>query len=339
MKFVMLTDTHLGIKNNKEFWLDLTEKLFDQVIEFCLREDIDTIVHLGDFFNDRKSLNVRTMLKGWEICKKISDNDIKIYIIKGNHDQYYKNISEPLSLFYLNPMENVEVVATEPLYLTEKEVLVPWGYDIGDIEVAVENGKYCTNLFGHFEINGFVTNHSGSIHDDVNSYQPSAFDLFNRVFSGHFHTKSKDRNITYIGSAFALNFNDIGDTRGYYLYEDGETEFYEFNFAPKFVRIDNIEDITEENIKGNIVEFIFKEDYGIVENDQIIQSINDLQPIELHIKSNIKLEVEEGSEEEIEDIGDNSEVIMDYIDKRKVPKNIKKDMLKKFVKKLEKTDE
>ena len=76
MKALMLTDTHLGRKNHNKFWSDLTEDLFDEIIDYCIREDIDKVFHLGDFFDSKKSLNVLTINKGIDICQKFDNNKI-----------------------------------------------------------------------------------------------------------------------------------------------------------------------------------------------------------------------------------------------------------------------
>lgn len=325
-EFVLLADTHLGTKNHNQFWADLTETLFNEVLDLCLTENISTVIHLGDFFDSRKSLNVLTINKGIEICKKFNDNNIHMYIVLGNHDQFYKYLPKPNSLTYLELLPNIHIVDIEPIEVCGY-TLVPWGYDITQLPKDID-------IMSHLEINGFITNSSGNIQEG-SKLNISDFKKFNSVLSGHFHTPSYQSNIRYIGSAFPMNFNDVDSKRGYYLVKDN-WEFIEFTSAPNFIDIQSNQEFTQQDIKGNIIRFTFVEDYGNVKNDKLIQSVNDMNPQELHINYNIVTDDSElVLDDENFDVSDNSEVIREYIDKKELPKHINKDILKKFVHNLE----
>lgn len=325
-KFVLVTDTHLGYKNGNIWWLDLTESLFDEIIDYCVRNDVYKIVHLGDWYDDRKSLSIPVIDRSIKICKKLEKNGIHLYVIKGNHDQYYVNVSEPTSLTHLENSPNITVVSKEPFEIFTNMYLVPWGYPLVDIPEK-------STIFGHFEINGFTTNYSGRIQEG-SKLNKKDFDKFLQVYSGHFHLPSKDGNIDYIGSPYQMNFNDIGSSRGYYIYDDGYVKFIEFTSAPKFVRIHSLDEIIEENVSGNFVEFVFTEDFGSVKNDKIIQDITLLNPHKLYIDYKIDREsVDEMNEEDIE-VTENSEIFRTFIEKKKLP-NINKTILYKFLEKLE----
>lgn len=323
----MLSDTHLGRKNHHQFWSDLTENLFNEIIDLCNYEDIDTVIHLGDFFHSRKSLNVLTINQGNEICQKFDNNKINLYLVKGNHDQFYKNLSKPHSLKYLDLFKYVNVIDTESIELDDF-ILVPWGCDIGQLPSD-------SNLMGHFEINGFIINSSGTEQKNA-KFNKSDFNKFNKVYSGHFHTPSKDGNIEYIGSPFPMDFNDVDSIRGYYILEGDTKQFIEYTQAPKFKKIQTNQEITEEDIKSNIIQLTFVEDYGNIKNEELIQKVNNMKPQELHIEYRINVDGEEELmlDEEF-DVSDNAEVMREYIDKKELPKHINKNVLKNIVKNLE----
>ena len=327
-EFVMVTDTHLGRKNHNQFWADLTEYLFDEIIELCNVQNIDTVIHLGDFFDSRKSLNVLTLNKGIDICKKFENNNINLYIILGNHDQFYKDRPFPNSLTYLNLFDYVHVIDKEPFKLYDF-LLIPWGYDISNISNN-------SNLLGHFEINGMITNSYGREHSG-SKLNISDFKNLNKVWSGHFHTPSKSNNIEYIGSPFAMDFNDVDSIRGYYIVNGSDKQFIEFTKAPKFFDIKSDQELTKEYIEGNIIRFTFIEDYGNVKNDKLIQDIMNCNPQELHINYDISTDdTELIIDNEDFHVSDNKEVFREYIDKKELPTHIKKDMLYKVVESLEK---
>jgi DNA repair exonuclease SbcCD nuclease subunit len=303
--------------------------LFDEIIDVCVRENINHIIHLGDWYDDRKSLSIPVINKSMEICEKISKNNIILYLVKGNHDQYYVNEPEPTSLSHLKKFENIILVDKEPYYLDNEHILVPWGFDITKLPPN-------SVLFGHFEINGFVTNYSGHT-QEKSKLNISDFSKFTGVFSGHFHKSSKNNNIHYIGSPYPMNFNDIGDKRGYYIFSNKEYTLKEFTSAPKFVRIFDTEDLTEENITGNFVQFVFTEDYGSVKNDKIIQDILLLNPHKLYTDykiDNVTVDETLNETEEMGNIG-NPNIFREYIGKKTLPTHLKKDILLKFLDKIE----
>ncbi|MFW6173704.1 MAG: hypothetical protein ACOC5T_08165, partial [Elusimicrobiota bacterium] len=159
---------------------------------------------------------------------------------------------------------------------------------------------------------------------------------FEQVYSGHFHTPSQKSNIKFIGSPFQQTFNDTGDSKGYYIFDNGKLEFIEFTNSPKFVKLTTEDELKEEEIKNNIVKFVFLEDYGNVKNDKLIEKVQSLQPHKLHIDYNINVDDSDLTQDgEDFQVDDNSKIIREYIDKKDLPKNIKKDVLKKFVEKLE----
>lgn len=329
-KYIVLTDTHLGWNNNNNFWLDLTEKLFDEIISIYSPMECHGIIHLGDWYHDRKLLDIKTYNKSLDIIQKLKDNDIPIYIILGNHDMYYKSDMFPHSLRSLKLFNNVEII-DKIYHIGNDIVLSPW-----NTIPEVNNDK--TYLFSHLEINEFPMNYTNRTFEG-GRINVSDFKHFKQVYSGHFHTPSKIKNVQYIGSAFPMTFNDLNSKRGYYIFDSkGKMEFFKFTSAPKFIRLTSNDEIKEEDIKDNIVEFIFLEDFGSVKNDKLVQTLESYNPHKLKINYKIQLDEEDLIVDENEEfkMNDNREVIREYIDKKLLPKHINKETLKKFVEKLEK---
>ena len=326
MKSVLVTDTHLGMANNDNLWIGVVEDLFNEIIDFCVKENIHTIIHLGDFFDSRKSLNVATLSKGIEICEKISKNNISLYIVRGNHDTYYKNLPTPHSLKQLSYIDNITVVDNKPLQLSDY-ILVPWAQDLSEIPDD-------SIVMGHFEINGFVINAHGHTHEG-STLNISDFNRFKSVYSGHFHTPSQNGNITYIGSAFPQDFNDVGSVRGYYVIEGNSLEFIEYTNSPKFVKLTSSDKF--EGVENNIISFTFLEDFGNVENEKILKQLQEMGPAKLHIDYAIQIIDDEDivTDEGPVEVRNNSEVMREYIDTKTFPKHIKKPVLKKMLGKIE----
>jgi DNA repair exonuclease SbcCD nuclease subunit len=101
----------------------LTYNLFKEIADYCIKNNIKSIIHLGDWFHTRYSINVLSIDISYKIINLLKENNIHIYIIKGNHDQYYKNQNNPHSLLLFKKYDNVTIV-DQPLEL-EDEILTP----------------------------------------------------------------------------------------------------------------------------------------------------------------------------------------------------------------------
>ncbi len=332
MKILLVTDTHLGINKSSELYHNVVFTLFEEIYQTCLKRNIHHIIHLGDFFHNRKELNTKTQAVAHKIAKLFTDE--LVYLILGNHDCYYNDTLKPTTAQLFEQYPNWRII-DEPTKILDNIVLcpynqVPLGY----------RGEYC---MGHFEFAGFKMNNSyicetGSQLEDI---KPNDF---KHIYSGHFHTPSVKNNITYLGAAYQQTFHDLGNKLGYHIFEDGDLEFIEYTKAPKFkiIKTSEIEHvITKSDIKGNIIKLIYTEDYGTLQNQEMIDSVLEHMPVRLQTDfSNVKIE---GSEEKLEEsdasLLDHDEIITEYINKTEVPPHIKKKMLLAMIEKLRRINE
>jgi len=256
MKFIFITDTHLGLYNDSDEWLNVVKDIFIEVQNVCVQEGITNIIHGGDFFHNTRSINKKTLDFANYIINDIL-HDIKIHAIIGNHDIFYKNKIRPNSLQLFENSRNVYIVEKPTLFHGIQ--LVPWGCN-----VQTSSDKYC---FGHFEINGFQMNDSFTCKSGLNS---NGFKNFESVYSGHFHKKSTSGNITYLGSPYQQTFADENNERGFHIWDNGELIFIRNIISPEFHKID-ANDIDKDFITGNIVKLMFDSAY---DNNKILDRIN-----------------------------------------------------------------
>jgi DNA repair exonuclease SbcCD nuclease subunit len=225
VKKLIVTDTHLGMYSDSDLWLDIVLNFFKYIVKYCIKNDIKEIYHLGDFFDNRKSLNTKTQHIAHRIAKILAmKNDLKVYIIVGNHDCYYKNQIHPNTLELFKQYDHIEIIDE----ITKKDdiLLVPWG----QIPEKAD-AKYC---FGHFAIDGFHMNDSTRCKGGIDA---AKFKDFEKVLSGHFHTPSSNRNIVYLGAPYGQDFHDVNGIRGFHTFEDGKLTFIEYEDAPIFRKI------------------------------------------------------------------------------------------------------
>ena len=219
MKIALITDQHLdGRKGNINFW-NFWQKFYDDVFFPTLeKEGIDTIIDLGDTFDNRKSMDFNTF-------DRITENyfeklrPYKVHMLIGNHCIYYKNtnkINSPELL--LNQYDNIKIYKeSEDIELGGKNFLMlPWinreNYDDVLKTLSSSESDICC---AHLELAGFEMT-PGLVMD--HGMDPKLFHRFKRVWSGHYHHKSKRGNIQYLGNPYQMFWNDYKDTRGFHIY-------------------------------------------------------------------------------------------------------------------------
>ena len=69
---------------------------------------------------------------------------------------------------------------------------------------------------GHLELNGFRVNQQITMDHGIDG---DVFNKFERVFSGHYHTKSDNGNIFYLGNPYEIYWTDIEDVRGFNIFD------------------------------------------------------------------------------------------------------------------------
>ena len=321
MKYLLVTDTHLGVYGDSEAWHTVALNLFKDICDTCHRENITEIIHLGDFFHNRKSINTKTQ----DVAHDIADmlEGILMYVIVGNHDSYYRNTITPNSLRLLKQYKHINIIET-PTPVDDDTILVPWGSTM-----PYSGRKYC---MGHFQIQGFHMNDNYICKQGINMEDLKAYEA---VYSGHFHSPSQQGNITYLGAPYQQTFNDKNGVRGYYIWEDGNLTFIPNTKSPKFIEM-STNDMRLDEVKGNVVKLIFDKDYGSLENENLIDKILERQPFKM--KTNFSeishIDEEEELDEDVQ-LLDHDDIIKEYVMKKCTPpENINKNVLLDIIMKL-----
>jgi DNA repair exonuclease SbcCD nuclease subunit len=306
----IVADTHLGVFKSADIWHDVVLELSKEIADTCVRRDIKRIIHLGDFYDNRRALNVKTLNYAHQIGQIL--NNFETWMVVGNHDQYFKNQTHPHSLVTLREFQNIHII-DEPTCIDDTIGLVPWMQEFIHLE--------CPILMGHFEINGFKMN-DGYIMRRAH-LNASDFKKFELVVSGHFHTPTSGVDgIRYLGSPYQQDFGDAGSSRGYYIY-DGDFEFIEFTKAPKFIIIntDCFGDLT--NIEGNIIKIIYDRDYGTVKNTEILDEIQLRNPLQVYTDfGNAAVDLTEDIIDEEVEMKSEKEVVRRYLEKSEIPEGL-----------------
>ena len=96
MKIAVINDTHCGVKNGSDVFLDNAEDFYSKVFFPYLEEHkIDTILHLGDYYDHRRFCNFKALERNRHMfLDVIRAKGITMDIIPGNHDVYFKNTND-----------------------------------------------------------------------------------------------------------------------------------------------------------------------------------------------------------------------------------------------------
>jgi len=277
MKIAIITDQHLdGRKGSLAFW-NYFQRFYDEIFFPTLeREGITTVFDLGDTFDNRKSMDYNTFAR---IKANYFDRleGIDVHMILGNHTTYYKNtnkINSPELL--LQHLDNFHLYTsvTELNLGSKKFLMLPW-INAGNREEsmeAIENSD-ANIVCGHLEMNGFEV--TPGMKFDHGGLEASIFKKYDRVWSGHFHHRSKRGNVQYLGNPYQMFWNDYKDQRGFHIY-DTETDKLRYIKNPfeifQKVFYNDIENdytnVSTDHLKDSFVKVIVEEkrDYTQFEN-------------------------------------------------------------------------
>ena len=221
MKIAILNDTHCGIRNSSDIFLDNAAKFYGETFFPYLKEhDIKQIVHLGDYYDNRKAINIKCLNHNRKhFLEPLRDLGIRMDIIPGNHDTYFKDTNTPNSLkellgFFINEVAIIEK-PTVIEYQTLRLALLPWmTKDNWDESINFIKNCKADILGGHLELNGFEM--MRGIKND-HGMDASIFSRFETVLSGHYHTKNSGDNIHYLGSQMEFFWSDCNDKKYFHI--------------------------------------------------------------------------------------------------------------------------
>ena len=230
MKIALLNDTHFGARSDSPAFIKYFNRFYDEIFFPYLEEHkITTLIHLGDVVDRRKFINFNTahnfQNKFW---KRLWDMKIDTHIILGNHDTYYKNTNS------INSMQQLITTfdgINEPfIYEKPKTVefdglpilFVPWICPENEEEslYEIENSQ-AQICMGHLEVKGFEM-HKG--HFQEHGLEIDLFKRFDKVLSGHYHRKSDNGTIYYLGTQYEITWSDYQCPKGFHIFDTDTRE-------------------------------------------------------------------------------------------------------------------
>lgn len=293
MRFLHLSDLHLGKKVNDISMLEEQKFVLKQAIEL-IKKEIDVVLISGDIF-DRAIPNVFALELFSDFLKEISDLNVITIAISGNHDN-----SDRLS--YLTPLlkkSNIYISKTfngEVEYIDLKDnyrvYLMPYLYpalirnyypdkdflNYNDaIKVVVDSIKLDKSKINILLAHQFVAGKkmpelSQSEQKSVGGVDLISSDVFKNfdyTALGHLHCPQSagSKNIRYGGSILKYSFSEINQKKVFTIFEFDENKKIKFNFKD----INFNHDLKE--YRGYIDDFLDEKFYSKIKTDDYIHFI------------------------------------------------------------------
>lgn len=325
MKIAFLNDTHCGMRNSSDIFIDYQEKFYSKVFfPYLMEHGIKQIIHLGDYYDNRKFINFKAQNTNRKMFLNVLKQEgIHMDIIPGNHDVFYKNTNELCSLkellgYYTS---NVNIVMKPKVldYDGCSIALVPWI----NSENYAESIKFIQNckasiLGAHFELIGF----------DMMKGMPNAhgmtteiFDRFEMVLSGHFHTKSSKGNIHYLGSQMEFTWADADDPKYFHILDTQTRELTPvYNPYTLFQKVIYNDEKTDYNsydvskLENKFIKIVVSKKKDPYMFDRFIDRINQQNVYELKIAETFDEFVGENIDDESLLLEDATQLLESYVD-------------------------
>ena len=343
MKVDILNDTHCGVRNSSDIFLQYQERFYEEVFfPYLHKHGIKNILHLGDYYEHRKFVNFKALNANRKhFLEPMRDAGITMDIIPGNHDVYFKNTNELCSLKELLGYftSNVNIIM-EPTVLDYDGLgvaVIPW-INNSNYEKYTKWAMQCKApiLGAHLELKGFdmmagMPNPHGMSAD--------VFSRFEQVLSGHFHTKSHKDNVHYLGSQMEFTWADVDDPKYFHIL-DTETREIEAVRNPitmfkKIVYDDNkidYNDVDVSEYEKHFLKLIVINKNDLYMFDKFVDKLNSIETYELKIAESFEEYLGESVEDEKISLEDTTHLLDSYVDA--VETDLDKDHIKVELRKL-----
>jgi len=261
-------------------------------------------------------------------------------MLVGNHDTFYKNTNAVNSLQELvdGRYENITVYeeATEVELDGCKILFVPWiNADNMNHTMKMLKQSDAQIVMGHLELNGFEMQ-KGMVMD--HGWDKQEFNRFDMVMSGHYHHKSDDGQIYYLGTPYEIYWNDWNDPKGFHVFDTEKRELERIvNPRTIFSKIyyDDSQEINDDvsSYKDKYVKLVVVNKKDLYQFDKFVDKLLQADCHEVKIIEDFsELDASNVSDDIVENTEDTMTMLERYIDDLDV--TLSKDRLKNTMRTL-----
>ena len=318
MKLGIIGDIHFGVNQDSIHFLENQKRFLMEVFWPKMdEENISVIICLGDVVHRRKYINylTATYLHDYffnEISKrKVPGRNLRCDWILGNHDLYYREMTNVSPAYVLkNPCnvwseattfqyaENMSENQCGPVWVpTPKYCFIPWICKENREQIFKHIEETDAEIaFGHLELIGYEMNKGQVNHE--HGFQPDIVSKFKQVYTGHFHHPNKKGNVQYLAAATPQTWHDWADDRGFHILDSDTNKltFYEnpFEMFEKLWYDDSkdgemggyaidISSLDLNHITGKIVKVIVSAKNDPMKFDLFMSKVEEAEPVEIQV--------------------------------------------------------
>jgi len=333
MRIGVITDTHWSARKASRHLHDYFELFYKNIFFPALEENnVEAVIHMGDAFDNRKSID----FWGLDWTRKVVLDPLSKYethMIVGNHDIFLRNSTEinaPELLLKDYPNIKTYKSPTNTKVGGLDMTFIPWICSENyDATLKIINKSKAKVAFGHLELQGFRVNRNLIMED--HGTDPKIFDKFTKVFSGHYHTRSNNGKVFYLGNPYEMYWTDVNDTRGFHIFDTETLEHTPINNPYKLFYNIYYEDTPYQlfdptEYENKIVKVIVRKKSKPKDFEKFIDKLYKIGVQDLKIVENFN--VQENEDFEITEEENTMSILNRYIDESEFEfdKNVIKDI-------------
>jgi DNA repair exonuclease SbcCD nuclease subunit len=247
---------------------------------------------------------------------------VKVHTIVGNHTAYYKNTNQVNAVdLLLREYDHVTVYSepTEVMLGQLPTLFIPWiNQENEERTLKLIKGTTCPCAMGHLELQGFRVNNQIVMEHGLES---KLFGKFSRVFSGHYHTRSDNGTVFYLGNPYELYWNDVNDTRGFTIFDTETLEHTPVNnpykmFYNIYYEDTNYQTFDTREYSNKIVRVIVRKKTDIKKFEKFIDKLYTSNVAELKVVENFQ--IKENEEFEAFESEDTLSILNRYVEESEI---------------------
>ena len=336
MKIAIITDQHFGARKNSKLFHDYFLKFYNNIFFPTLeKEGITTVIDMGDTFDIRKSIDFGALTWAKDnYFDRLESMGITLHSIVGNHTAYYKNTNDVNAVdLLLREYDNVKTYSE----VSSIEIggcsilLVPWiNKENEDKSFGLINKSRASICMGHLELNGFRATPG---HMMEHGMEWSIFKKFDKTYSGHYHCRSNQENIYYLGNPYEMFWNDVNDeNRGFHIFDTETLEHTPVNNPYRLHKIIFYNDqdyqlFDARELENKIVKVVVRNKSDGKKFEKFIDKLYSANVAELKVIENFGLQ--EAEEFEAFESEDTLSILNRYVQESEV--NLDKSRIQKMI--------
>lgn len=321
-KICILGDTHMGMRSDSLDFHRYNEKFYETVFfPYLIENKISKVYQLGDLFDRRKFINFQSLhLSRKYFFDNFQKNNIELHTLLGNHCIFFRNTLEVNSTSLLiRDYKNIHIY-DKFTTVNENGIsidIVPWICEENEKEILEQIKKSKSEIcFGHFDLADFEMDRGTVQKHGMDRRTLSKYDV---VLSGHFHHKSSQDSIHYVGIPVEMTWIDFDDPKGFHIFDTNtrEMEFIRnpYRMFQKIIYDDETDeqDFDYSSLKDTYVKVIVVNKQNPYLFDKVMDNVLKSGAIDVNVVEDFT-DIKVVDDEEVDQKQDTVSILNTYID-------------------------